>query len=207
VVPRAGSESRRSSRARLDRQIYLRVTGPGRPRPYHRSVAPENAIEIRAARRSDVEAIDAIYGHYVRTTPYTFELTPPSPEARLRWFAEHAPTGRPRILVAVRDDEVVAFASSSRYRPRGAYDPSVETSVYVAPAWRGRGVGLRLYVALFDALAGEDVHRAYAGITMPNPASVGLHERLGFTRAGYFTEQGRKFGRYWDVAWYEKRLG
>ena len=164
------------------------------------------AMEIRPARRIDVEAIDAMYGHYVRTTPYSFELTPPSPEARLRWFHEHGFTGRYRILVADAGD-VIGFASSSRYRPRGAYDPSVETSIYVAPALRGRGVGLRLYEALFEALAGEDVHRAYAGITMPNPASVALHERVGFTRAGYFTEQGRKFGRYWDVAWYEKRLG
>jgi phosphinothricin acetyltransferase len=168
-------------------------------------VVPEDAIEIRPARRSDLEGIDAIYGHYVRTTAHSFELVPPSPEERLRWFNEHGLPGRHRILVATADG-VIGFASSSRYRPRGAYDSSVETSVYVAPSWRGRGVGLRLYAALFEALAGEDVHRAYAGITMPNPASVALHERVGFTRAGYFSEQGRKFGRYWDVAWYEKRL-
>ncbi len=62
------------------------------------------------------------------------------------------------------------------------------------------------YTALFEALAGEDLHRAYAGIGIPNAASIALHERFGFARVAYFTEQGRKFGRYWDVAWYEKEL-
>jgi phosphinothricin acetyltransferase len=170
------------------------------------TVAADDGTSIRAALERDLEAINGIYNHYVRTTAHTFELEPPSAEERRRWFDEHAPTGRHRILVTVRHDAVVAFASSSRYRPRGAYDPSVETSIYVAPTWRGRGVGVRLYGALFDILADQDVHRAYAGITMPNPASVALHERLGFTRAGFFTEQGRKFGRYWDVAWYEKKM-
>jgi phosphinothricin acetyltransferase len=60
---------------------------------------------------------------------------------------------------------------------------------------------------LFKFLEGEDVHRAYAGIALPNPASIGLHERFGFKRVAHFTEQGRKFGRYWDVAWYEKPIG
>ena len=70
----------------------------------------------------------------------------------------------------------------------------------------GSGIGRRLYERLFAALATEDVHRAYAGITLPNPGSVALHERLGFTQIGVFTHAGRKFGRYWDVAWYEKHL-
>jgi phosphinothricin acetyltransferase len=68
----------------------------------------------------------------------------------------------------------------------------------------GQGLGSALYEALLSALEREDVHRAYAGIGMPNPASVRLHERFGFRRVGYYTEQGRKFGRYWDVAWYER---
>jgi phosphinothricin acetyltransferase len=76
----------------------------------------------------------------------------------------------------------------------------------VDPEWTGHGIGRMLYERLFAALAEEDVHRAYAGITLPNPASVGLHERFGFTRIGVFTHAGRKFGRYWDVVWYEKQL-
>ena len=67
-------------------------------------------------------------------------------------------------------------------------------------------MGTQLYKSLFAALLGEDIHRAYAGIALPNPASVALHERFGFKKVAHFTEQGRKFGRYWDVAWYEKAL-
>jgi len=68
-------------------------------------------------------------------------------------------------------------------------------------------VGTRLYAALFESLREQDIHRAFAGIALPNPASVALHERFGFKRVALFTEQGRKFDRYWDVAWYEKALG
>ena len=71
----------------------------------------------------------------------------------------------------------------------------------------GRGAGSKLYTELFRSLENEDVHRAYAGVSLPNPASIALHERFGFKRVAHFTEQGRKFGRYWDVAWYEKPLG
>jgi len=102
---------------------------------------------------------------------------------------------------------VAGYASSSRYRIKPAYETSIETSIYLAPEATGKGIGTKLYAALFDALRGEDVHRAYAGISLPNPASIALYEKFGFKRAGLYTEQGRKFGRYWDVAWYEKAFG
>lgn len=164
-------------------------------------------ITVRPYRAEDLVPLTELVNHYVRETPFTFQLEPFSLEEQQAWVNEHRDRGPHRILVADADDDgVVGFASSSRYRPRGAYETSVETSVYVAPAWTGRGLGIRLYTALFEALAGEEVHRAYAVITMPNPASVALHERFGFRQAGYFSEQGRKFGRYWDVAWFEKRF-
>ena len=100
--------------------------------------------------------------------------------------------------------DVEVPSAAWRRRPRAAYAPSVETSVYVAPSHIGKGLGSALYGALVADLEREDVHRAYAGIAMPNPASVRLHERHGYRRAGYYSEQGRKFGRYWDVAWYER---
>jgi len=78
--------------------------------------------------------------------------------------------------------------------------------VYVAPEAQGRGVGQALYAALFSALEGEDVHRAVAGITVPNEPSISLHDRAGFRAVAHFTEQGRKLGRYWDVVWMEKPL-
>jgi phosphinothricin acetyltransferase len=98
----------------------------------------------------------------------------------------------------------VGFASSGRHLERGAYDTTVDTSVYLAPDAVGRGIGEALYTTLFDALRGQDLHRALAGVAQPNPASVALHLRFGFRRVAHFSEQGRKFGRYWDVDWYER---
>ena len=101
---------------------------------------------------------------------------------------------------------ILGYATSSPFRPKAAYATSVETSIYLAPDAGGRGIGTLLYKQLFDALATQDVHRAYAGITLPNEASVRIHERFGFRRIGVYEEVGRKFGRYYDVAWFEKRL-
>jgi phosphinothricin acetyltransferase len=102
---------------------------------------------------------------------------------------------------------VIGYASSSRFRPKPGYETSVETSIYLVPEAIGKGAGSRLYETLFKSLEGEDLHRAYAGIALPNPQSIALHERFGFKRVALYTEQGRKFGRYWDVAWFEKPLG
>jgi phosphinothricin acetyltransferase len=164
-------------------------------------------VEVRPATAEDLSAVNDVYNQYVVEAHYTFDLEPMTMEARREWFAHYGETGRHRLLVGVLEGRVIGYACSSRFRPKPAYETSVETSVYLAPDAIGRGAGSRLYERLFKALEGEDVHRAYAGIALPNPASVGLHERFGFKRVGHFTEQGRKFGRYWDVAWYEKPLG
>jgi phosphinothricin acetyltransferase len=164
-------------------------------------------IEVRPATAEDLSAVNEIYNQYVVEAHHTFDLEPMSMKARREWFTHYGATGRHRLLVAVSEGRVIGYACSSQFRTKPAYETSVETSIYLAPDAIGRGAGIRLYEKLFKALEGEDVHRAYAGIALPNPASVGLHERFGFKRVGHFTEQGRKFGRYWDVAWYEKPLG
>jgi phosphinothricin acetyltransferase len=166
----------------------------------------DGPVLIRPAILDDLGGVNAIYNHYVGATHVTFDTEPWSMEQRARWFAHYGAQGRHRVLVAVDPAGVVGYASSSPYRPKPAYDISVETSVYLHPRGTGRGLGTRLYEGLFAALDGEDVHRAFAGIALPNPASVALHERVGFTSAGLFSEQGRKLGRYWDVAWYERRM-
>ena len=165
------------------------------------------SVEIRPGTVDDLSALNEIYNQYVLDTHYTFDVEPMSVDARREWFMHYDTRGRHRLLVAVSEARVIGYASSSRFRPKQAYETSIETSVYLEPESVGRGAGSLLYEALFKALVGEDVHRAYAGIALPNPASVGLHERFGFKRVAHFTEQGRKFGRYWDVAWYEKPLG
>ncbi|MFE7109236.1 GNAT family N-acetyltransferase [Streptomyces sp. NPDC057575] len=169
-------------------------------------------VQVRPGIEGDLVALTDIYNHYVRETAVTFDTTPFTPEQRLPWLRSHPEDGPHRLLVA-RDvrvagpASVLGYATSSAFRPKAAYATSVEVSVYCAPWATGRGIGTLLYTALFEALAGEDLHRAYAGVALPNDASVRLHERFGFRHVGTYAEVGRKFGAYWDVAWYERRLG
>ena len=164
-------------------------------------------VGVQPATDQHLEQLNDIYNQYVRETHYTFDLEPISMEARREWFSHYAHSGPHRLFVALAYSKVVGYASSSRFRPKPGYVTSVETSIYLAPDAVGRGVGTRLYEELFGSLKGEDVHRAYAGIALPNQASIALHERFGFKRVAHFTEQGRKFERFWDVGWYEKPLG
>jgi phosphinothricin acetyltransferase len=164
-------------------------------------------VEIRPAIDGDLAGVNDVYNHYVRTHHATFDVEPISLDARREWASHFGVTGRHRLLVAVDGATVLGYATSSVFRDRSAYDRTVETSVYIAPDATGRGIGRAMYGALFAALDGEDVHRAIAGIAVPNPLSVALHERVGFTKVGHLTEVGWKFDRWWDVAWYEKPLG
>lgn len=161
---------------------------------------------VRAAEARDVPGLLELYNHYVLTSPATFDLVPHTLEQRQEWFSHYTPTGRHRLLVADRDGLLVGFATSSRFRPRAAYDRSVESSVYVRDGFTGLGIGARLYAVLFQILASEDVHRVYAGFTAPNAGSEALHRRFGFREVGRFSEVGRKFDRWWDVVWMEKRM-
>jgi len=155
----------------------------------------------------DLPALTSIYNHYVVNTTITFDLRPFSPDERRPWFDDHRDSGPHRLLVAAAaDGRVVGYASSSRWRPKPAYLTTVEVSVYCDPGVVGTGCGSSLYTALFAALETEDIKTAVAGIALPNPASIALHERFGFRSVGVFHEVGRKFDRYWDVAWYERPM-
>jgi len=161
---------------------------------------------IRPAACADLPRLTEIYNHYVLTSPVTFDLEPLTVEQRAGWFQEHANTGRHRLLVADEGELVLGYASTSRFRDRAAYDTTVETSIYCAPEAVGSGIGSALYRELFAAIAGEDINRVVAGITLPNDASVALHRSFGFVQVGVFSQTGRKFDRYWDVAWFERPL-
>lgn len=163
-------------------------------------------ITIRAATLDDLPALTDIYNHYILHTPITFDLEPYGENGRRGWFDEHAATGRYRLLVADEERRLLGYATSSRWRPKAAYETTVESSVYCHHDATGRGVGTQLYAALFSILEQEDVHRIVAGMTLPNPASRALHERFGFTHVGDFSQVGRKFGKYWDVGWYQKKV-
>ena len=161
---------------------------------------------VRRAERRDLPRVTEIYNHYVETTPITFDLKPYSVAEREPWFAQFGPSGRHQLFVAERGDRVIGYAGSTSYRPKGAYETSIELTVYVAHDEQTGGVARPMYETLFAALDGEDIHRVLAGITLPNERSVALHERFGFRLIGVFAEVGRKLGRYWDVAWYERRF-
>ncbi|MFJ3893046.1 MULTISPECIES: GNAT family N-acetyltransferase [unclassified Streptomyces] len=169
-------------------------------------------VQVRPGVEGDLDALTSLYNHYVRETPITFDTAAFTPEERRPWLLSHPEDGPYRLKVAVdgtfqgNSQRILGYATSSPYRAKPAYSTSVEVTVYVAPDVGGRGIGTRLYEALFASLADEDVHRAYAGIAQPNEASTRLHERFGFRMVGTYREVGRKFGRYWDVAWFEKEL-
>lgn len=161
---------------------------------------------IRPAVRADLARLTEIYNYYVVNTPVTFDVAPYTVERREAWFEQFGVSGRYRLLVAEGDAGVMGYAGTMRWRPKAAYDTTVETTIYCAPEAVGKGIGKRLYGELFEALRGEDVHRIVAGYTLPNPATAALHEHFGFKVVGVFSEVGRKFGKYWDVNWTERMV-
>jgi len=161
-------------------------------------------VRIRPASRADLPRLTEIYNYYVVHTPVTFDIEPYTVERRETWFAQFGTQGRYRLLVAERDAGVVGYAGSTRFRPKAAYETTVETTIYCAPEAAGKGIGSRLYAALFETLRGEDIHRFVAGYALPNPATAAIHARFGFKVVGVFSENGRKFGKYWDVCWVER---
>jgi phosphinothricin acetyltransferase len=163
-------------------------------------------LTIRPAAIDDLPRLTEIYNHYIVNTPTTFDLVPYTVDQRREWFSHYAATGPHRLLVAESGGTVLAFTTTSKFHARAAYDTTVEMTILSAPEAIGRGLGQRLYEVVFDELRGEDVHMAMAAITLPNDASCALHERFGFRRVGVLTEVGRKFGDYYDVVWYEKKL-
>jgi len=162
-------------------------------------------VSLRPAQQGDLPAIVAVYNHYVQHTAATFEVRPVTVEERAPWLEAHSRGGAHRLIVAVDgDDDVRGWACTSEFRPRAAYGTTVEASVYCRADSLAGGIGSRLYRSLFRAIEGEDLERIVAGITLPNAASVELHRRFGFHQVGTFTRVGRKFGRFWDVAWFER---
>jgi len=163
------------------------------------------AIQIRPAREPDLPSLVRIYNHYVVRTHITFDTEPFTVARRRSWFDSFSSRGPHRLFVAALADHPVGYASSSPFRGKSAYDRSVETTIYLDPEFVGRELGRSLYAQLLEAMEIEpSVHRAYGGIALPNPASIALHERLGFKLVGTFREVGFKFDQYWHVSWYEK---
>lgn len=161
-------------------------------------------MRIRAATPDDAAAVHAIYAPVVRDTPISFEFEPPSIEeirGRITDVLRKYPW-----LIMERDGRVVGYVYATTHRTRAAYQWGVETAVYIAEEARGQGVGRALYLRLFDVLRRLGYVNAYAGVTLPNPPSVRLHESVGFMPIGVYPGIGWKFGQWHDVGWWRLQL-
>jgi len=159
---------------------------------------------IRVARIDDAEAILNIYAPAVATTAISFELEPPSVQ-EIRERIANTLKKYPWLVFEDRGS-VLGYAYGSTYRTRAAYQWSTEVSVYVHADARRMGVGRRLYEKLFQVLARQGFFNGYAVITLPNPASVALHESVGFTPIGVFHNVGHKLGQWHDVGWWQLEI-
>jgi phosphinothricin acetyltransferase len=163
-------------------------------------------IPIRPATTDDAAAICAIYNPYIAGTTISFEEEAVGVADMAQRIADVQAANLP-WLVAHVDGCLLGYAYATKWRTRPAYRTSVESSIYLDPQAAGRGVGTALYRSLLDELRRREVHMVIGGIAQPNERSVALHERLGFRKVAHFSEVGRKFGRWIDVAYWELRLG
>ncbi|MBI3298535.1 MAG: N-acetyltransferase [Elusimicrobia bacterium] len=159
---------------------------------------------IRLAVKSDARALAAIYRPIVEKTAVSFAAKPPTPAEMAKQVAELTP--RLPWLVFEEDGAVLGYAYAGPHRAREAYRWCVETSVYVAPKAQGKGVGRALYQALLNTLRAQGYVNAYAGIVLPNKASIALHEAVGFRRFCVYEGIGYKLGKWHDVGWWRLRL-
>jgi len=161
-------------------------------------------IDLRVAEPRDAGAIASIYAPIVRETAISFETEPPSAEAMASRIETILPSHP--WLVAERAGAVVGYAYAGEHQPRAAYRWSVNFTAYIDAAARRAGVGRKLYGALAPILRAQGYRSAFAGITLPNEASVGLHEMVGFTPLGVYKEVGFKLGAWRDVGWWRLAL-
>jgi len=158
---------------------------------------------IRMATEKDAAAVLAIYGPFCESTVISFEYEPPSIDdvaSRITNVTTHSP------WLVLDDRGVIGYAYASRHRERAAYAWSIDTAVYIHPAHHRRGVGRALYTALFHLLRRQGYFKAFAGVTLPNPASVGLHRAMGYQPVGVYRGVGYKHGAWRDVAYFQLML-
>jgi phosphinothricin acetyltransferase len=161
-------------------------------------------VSIRFAEPQDAAAIQAIYAPNVESTAISFELVPPTVEDMAERIARIAPQFP--WLVCEIDGQVAGYVYACSHRERAAYRWAVDVTVYVDTAHRRRGVGRALYTSLLELLRQQGYSKAYAGITLPNPGSVGVHEVMGFEPVAVYRGVGYKLGRWRDVGWWQLEL-
>jgi phosphinothricin acetyltransferase len=158
-------------------------------------------MSLRPVKPEDAAQIAQIYNYYIKNTHHTFETEPLSVEEMQQRIAEVSE--KYPYLVFEEDGEILGYAYAAQFKLRQAYAYSAEVSIYVKNEAKQRKIGTQLYVELFDKLAETNVHAIFAGIAMPNDASIIFHERFGFEKIAHFKEVGYKLGRWIDVGYWE----
>lgn len=162
----------------------------------------ENEI-IRDVIAEDQESITRIYNHYILNTIATFQEEEVTPKEMVERIQETLNAGLP-WLVAERNGVVVGYAYATKWKARSSYRFSVESTVYLDPDQKGRGLGSMLYKELFRILSKKDIHTVIGGISLPNEASVALHEKFEMEKVAHFKEVGYKFDRWIDVGYWQR---
>ncbi|WP_028024089.1 GNAT family N-acetyltransferase [Enterovibrio calviensis] len=165
-------------------------------------------MTIRNASVSDLDTINDIYNHYVLNTAITFDYDPWSIQRRQAWF-EKLSDSDGYYHVLVKEDphgHVIGFAYNGEFREKLAYKISSEITIYLHHECQAKGMGSELMAALLEKMSSSPIRRAYSVITLPNAASLRLHEKFGFTQVGYLTDVGYKFEQYYSVAILERAL-
>ncbi len=160
--------------------------------------------DLRVATPDDAEDMAAIYAPFVRDTVISFETMVPDAAEMARRIAATLETHP--WLVAEEDERIIGYAYASPHRTREAYRWSCDVTVYLADGARGRRLGTRLYTDLLGILRAQGFRNAFAGIALPNAASVALHEKMGFRHLGTYTQVGFKLGQWHDVGWWQHTL-
>ena len=161
---------------------------------------------IRVAKDSDVNSIVKIYNYYVSETVATFEEEKLLPKDMLARIAKVRSTNLPWIVAEDEENNIIGYAYASQWKERHCYRFSVEVTVYLSPDNISKGVGSQLYEALFSDLKSKSIRVAIGGITLPNPASVALHEKFGMKQVAHFKEVGFKFNQWLDTGYWQKTL-
>jgi phosphinothricin acetyltransferase len=166
-----------------------------------------DTVGVRLATAEDAEAVRSVYAPVVKSSAISFEITPPTTTEMNERITTTLRTYPWLVAVDDADGEVTGFAHAAEHRSRPAYQWSVDVSVYVGSDARGGGVGRLLYRALLEILERQGFTSAFAGIALPNPASVRLHRAMGFRPIGVYRSVGYKLGAWHDVAWWQHPLG
>jgi phosphinothricin acetyltransferase len=160
---------------------------------------------IRPVKRSDAKVIANIYNHYVKNTVITFEEECIVSNEMVKRIEKVADANLPWLVIE-EDDILLGYAYATPWKARSAYRFSVEATIYLAPKEKGKGLGTQLYQALLSELRKKSIHLVLGGITLPNTASVALHEKLGMIKVAHFHQVGCKFDQWLDTGYWQLTL-